>query len=193
MFQSWVQTQGANNADGAALNTSTTATSLLPAAGVNRQPIVLPQNFFYYAGQVLRIRGAGRISNIVTTPGTFTLDVRFTTGPIVVFNGGAMQLSTTAHTNVPFRFDIDLTCRSVGSGTGATLFGQGMFFSQAVSVSGADPTTGHSFLMIPNTAPAVGNGFDSTSVQPIDIFGTFSISNAGNGVTLHQLYVESLN
>jgi hypothetical protein len=189
--QTWVQTLGTLAADGAALNTSTTATSLMPAAGANRQLITLPNNTLYYAGQVLRVRGAGRLSNIVTTPGTFTLDIRF--GAIVVFNGGAMQLSTTAHTNVPFAFEIDLTTRAVGSSTSATLMGHGRFFSQAVSVSGADPTTGHSFLMIPNTAPAVGNGFDSSATQAIDCFGTFSISNAANGATLHQFYVELLN
>ena len=61
---------------------------------------------------------AGQISNVVTTPGTLTLDFRL--GSVVAFNGGAMQLSTTAHTTVPFIAEFLLTARAVGGGTSVT-------------------------------------------------------------------------
>jgi hypothetical protein len=169
--------------DGSALSSSSSATSLLPA----QAKLTLPANYLDYAGRTLRVRAAGRISNIVTTPGTLTLDVRL--GGTVVFNGGAMQLSTTAHTTVPWWWEVMLTVRGVGSS--ATLMGQGIFFSQAANISSSDAATGHSLLMSPNSTPAVGTSFDSTAAQQMDLFGTFSVSNAGNAITLHQYEVQS--
>ncbi len=169
--------------DGAALNTSTVATSILPA----QAKFTLPPNYLDFVGRRLKITAQGRLSNIVTTPGTLIMDVRF--GGTVVFNGAAMQLSTTAHTNVPWWMEVSLTVRVIGAA--ASLMGQGFFMSQAVSISGADPTTGHSMLLIPNSAPAVGTTFDSTVAQVVDMFAKFSVSDAGNGITLHQYEVES--
>jgi hypothetical protein len=57
---------------------------------------------------VLSIRAAGRVSNIVTTPGTLTLDVRIgPTSNIIVANGGAMALNTVAKANVPWWLEWD--------------------------------------------------------------------------------------
>jgi hypothetical protein len=175
--------------DGPALNTSIVATSIIPTA--NKIKVFNGPNPFFVVGRRLRIWGAGRLSNIVTTPGTLTLDVRF--GAVIAFNGGAMQLSTTAHTTLPFEFEINLTVRAVGNGTSGNVIGSGKVFGQQFSVSGADPTTGHSMLMMPNTTPAVGTGFDSTADTTLDVFATFSISNLNNALTLHQYEVESLN
>lgn len=186
----WVETLINSQVDGPALASSSAATSLLPGAA----KLVLPSNYFTKIGKKLRIKGFGRISNIVTTPGTFTLDVRLNATPIVVFNGGAMQMSSTAHTNVPFEFEINLTARAIGSGTTATLIGLAKVTSQALSLTAvADPTTTMDTLLAPATAPAVGTGFDSTAANLLDLFGTFSISNAANAFTLHDFSVESLN
>jgi hypothetical protein len=154
------------------------ATSLLPTGA----KLTLPPNYLNFVGVKLTIRAHGRLSNLVTTPGTLTMDFRL--GGTVVFNGAAMQLSTTAHTSVPWEMTVDLTVRAIGSS--ATLMGQGKFICQAVSISGADPTTGHSILMIPNSAPAVGTSFDSTAAQQADVFAKFSIGDPANSITLHQ-------
>lgn len=169
---------------GPSLSASTTPTSLLDSSA----KVTLPANLLVGPGDVLKVSGMGQISNIVTTPGTFTLDFRL--GGTVVFNGGAMQLSTTAHTSVPFWFEFFLTCRGIGSA--ATLMGQGWCASQAINISSSDSSTGHSILLVPNTTPAVGNTFDSTAAQQADIFGTFSINNAANAVTLQQYVLEAL-
>jgi len=167
---------------GAALTNTTVATSILPS----QSKLTFPANYMDYIGRSFRVVAAGKVSNIVTTPGTLTLDLRL--GSTVVFNGAAMQLSTTAHTDVPWLWLVELTVRSVGSS--ASLMGQGVFFSQAASVSGADSTTGHSLLMTPNTAPAVGNTFDSTTSLVLDCFGKFSVADTGNSITLTQFKVE---
>jgi hypothetical protein len=139
---------------------------------------------------MLRIKGCAQVSNVVTTPGTLTLDIRF--GATVVFNGAAMQMSTTAHTTLPLWYEILLTLRAVG--TAANFMGQGIASGQALSLTAvADSTTTVATLPFPNTTPAVGSNFDSTATQALDHFATFSVSTSPTNITLQQFLVESLN
>ena len=166
--------------DGASLSNSTTPTSLLPA----QAKFTFPANSLL-VGNTFHVIAAGRISNIVTTPGTITLDFRM--GSTVAVNLGAMQMSTTAHTTLPWFLDAMFTVRSIGSSTSATLFGQSTVSSQALSLTAvADSTTTPANLLAPNVTPVVGTGFDSTVSNIFDLFATFSIANAGNLIQLHQ-------
>lgn len=181
---SWMEVRKSAQGDGPSLSNSTTATSILPA----QSKYTIPANEIAI-GSVIRICAIGRLSNIVTSPGTLTLDVRF--GSIIVFNGGAMQMSTTAHTTLPIWIDIALTVRAVGNGTTANLMGQGRAMSQGLSLTAVtDSTTTIATLMMPNTTPAVGNGFDSTATQTVDLFATFNTANAGNLIQIHQYAFE---
>jgi hypothetical protein len=183
-----VQTLITAQVAGANLTASTTATSLLPGAA----KYILPANTLSI-GQSLRIKSQCTLGNIVTTPGTLTLDVRFNSTPIIVFNGGAMQLSSTAHTTLPLWVEILLTCRAIGSGTSANFMGQGIAISQCLSLTAvADSTTTPATLLMPNTVPTVGTGFDSTVSNVIDFFGTFSLNNA-NAIQLQQYTLELMN
>jgi|SRR5579872_2973477 len=186
MYNTWVGTLITAQGAGASLSSSASATSILPA----QAKYTLPNNFWDHVGQEMRISGMCDVSNIVTTPGTLTLDIRF--GGTVVFNGGAMQLSTTAHTTLPLWFEIYLTLRATGSS--ANLMGQGRATSQTLSLTAvADSTTTPATLLMPNTTPAVGTNFDATASQQVDMFATFSISNAANLIQLQTYRVESLN
>jgi len=192
-IQSWSETLVTAQVAGPVLNTFTTAVTCLPSQAI----YTLPANW-WYVGRSIRVTAAGAFSNVVTAQPTFTFDFRLGTlaSPIVVFNGGAMTTSTTAHTNVPFKLEYVLTCRAVGSGTSANLIGVGTFACQAVLVSGvtADSVVnGHSQLLTPNTAPAVGTGFDSTIANVANLFVACGTSNASNGVTVHQYLLESIN
>jgi hypothetical protein len=181
-LQSWGETLISSQVDGTAV-TGTTAAAVEPPAA----RFTLPANFFV-PGKVLRINAWGRISNIITTPGTLTLDVRFNTSS-VVFNGGALSLNgTAAKTNVSWRLIMMLTCRTIGNGTVATLLGQGDFTSESVVGSAAGVAND---AMLPASAPAVGTGFDSTVAQTVDLFATFSLT--GNSLTSHQYTLESMN
>lgn len=184
---SWVETYASANADGTALTNTITATSIIPTSAKS----TLPSFYFDAIGKALRIRASGRISTVVTTPGTLTLDVRF--GSVIVFNGGAISLNTTAQTNATWMLDAILTCRTIGSGTSATMLGVGRFASRAVIGSAAAAAGGVGTWLLPDTAPAAGTGFDSTASQAIDLFATWSVASASNSITLHQLLVESLN
>lgn len=176
--------------DGTAV-TNTTPASLLPTAA----RVLIPGRQ-WSIGKRLRVHAMGRISNIVTTPGTLTLDLRM--GPtlpaaIVVANGGAMALNIVAKTNVPWWLEWDLTLRAVGSGTSANFMHQGLWCSESVIGSPAPAAGGVGQHMLPNAAPAVGTGFDSTANNYLDLFATWSINNAGNTLQLHQLSVSLLN
>jgi len=186
----WVQTLIAAQVAGPLLSDSTVATSILPAAS----KYTLPANTLN-VGSVLRLSGSGQLSNVVTTPGTLTLDVRFTStggGTIVVFNGGALNLSITAHTNQPIWFEILLTARVIGAA--ANFMGQGYAVGLPfVRVAGtADSNATANVLTMPATAPAVGNNFDSTANEQIDMFATFSVNTDPTNLTLQQFLVENL-
>jgi hypothetical protein len=186
--QSWTECLISSNVDGAALTASTTPTSILHATA----KLPLPPHFFRI-GKRIRITAHGRVSNIVTTPGTLTLDIRMgPTSNIVVANGGAMALNIVAKTNVPWRLDWDLTCRAVGNSTNANLMHQGGWVSESVIGSAAPAAGGVGEHMLPNVTPAVGTGFDSTVSMIVDLFGTWSLSNA-NSIQVHQYMVEDLN
>lgn len=183
--QGWVETLGWATGDGAALTASTTSTSILPG----QAKITLPANFFDKVGKMVRVRATGRVTT-VTTPGTLTLDVRF--GSVVVANGGAMTLNATAQTNVTWDLEWILTCRAIGTGTAANMMHVGKFMSRALVGGSAEATAGAGTRPLPDTAPAVGTGFDSTAAQVVDLFATWSINNA-DSIQVHQYSIEALN
>jgi hypothetical protein len=189
MRNSWTGLLVSMNADGTAFNTSTTETTVLAGQG----KFTLPANYLNDIGQSLRIRAMGRVSNIVTTPGTLTLRVKF--GSIAVASSQAMQLAAVVKTNVTWILDWDLTLRSSGATAAATLMHSGSWQSESVvgSGTGAAGSTGVGALNIPASAPAVGTGFDSTIANVIDLTAQFSISNIGNAIQCHTYKLESLN
>lgn len=184
MNQSFQQTLITSQVDGSAL-TAAAAASALPAAA----KYTLPANFFTNLGQQLLIRAAGRISSVITTPGTARFDVRF--GATVVFDGLAVLLDTVAaHTNVAWHLEILLTLRALGSS--ANLMGVGRWTCEDILGVPASAPKGVLTAMLPwNTAPAVGSNFDSGASQQVDLFFTQTV--ATGSMTVHQYSLESLN
>jgi hypothetical protein len=172
--------------DGPALSASTTPTSILPT----QAKYTLPANFLSI-GTTLRFRVAGRISTLTAAPGTLTLDIRF--GAVIVATTPAFALNVTAQTNDVWILNWDLTCRAVGGGTSANFMHTGLWTTAAAIGGIAAATGGTGSLLIPSTAPAVGTGFDSTAAQQIDHFGTWSVNNAANSITVHQFSIDSIN
>jgi hypothetical protein len=167
------------NADGPTL-TAAAAASCIPTPS----RLILPNNY-WTIGKQWRIKLAGRISCAVTTPGTARFDLR--TGPsgtIIAFDTGALNLNIVAKTTVPFRLDVDLVCRAVGTGTATTLFGMGRFTSEAVVGSPLPAAGGNGVLLCPVSAPGVGTGFDNTAANAVDMFFTQTV--ATGSMTVHQ-------
>jgi hypothetical protein len=173
--------------DGSALASSTTQTSLLPSA---RKVAALPLGYFDRIGKSLVFCFSGRISTVVTTPGTLSLAFRL--GSVDVFSSGAMTLNTTAQTNVSWTLEGELVCRAIGGGTSTTLFPKGCKFSSHAVIGSPAPTAGGGGVhMLPyNAAPAVGSGIDNGASQLIDLMATWSVSNASNSITLHAGHVD---
>lgn len=182
-LQSWAETLITAQGDGSAV-TAASATTLLPGAA----KFTLPANFFSVGKQLL-VKASGRISSVITTPGTARFDVRF--GSTVVFDGLAVLLDTAAAaTNVGWFLEVLLTCRSIG--TTATLIGQGKWTSYNILGTPATPPKGSLTAILPwNSAPAVGNTFDSTATQQVDLFFTQTV--ATGSCTLHQFSLVSMN
>lgn len=195
MREGYWRTLASIEKQGTLYNTYTTAKSMLTSAtavtGVADAAITLPPGFFY-PGKTLHIFGVAGISNRVTGPDTFTPDIRV--GAVVAFNGGAINLTTTAHTTIPAWFDFLLTCDTAGNGTLAKLRGQSKWSGQMIAqlASAADNAGGTGKAMAPNTAPALGTGFDSTVANVLDFFVAQSVSNAGNGFQLWEYTVADL-
>lgn len=183
--QTWHETLITAETDGTAV-TAAAAATLLPT----NAKITLPNNFFYI-GRKLQIRASGRISSVITTPGTARFDVRV--GAVVAFDGLAILLdSVAAHTDVPWWLEIDLTCRAVGSGTSTTLFGTGRWTCEDILGVPASAPKGVLTAILPwNTAPAVGTGFDNTAANTLDLFFTQTV--ATGSCQLHTYEVISCN
>lgn len=173
--------------DGPALLSSTVATSLLNAA---RKIATLGAGYFDDPGDRICYEFAGIISNIVTTPGTLLLALRL--GAIDVFSSGAMALNIVAKVDVKWTLRGELVARGLGTGTGTTLMPKSCeFISHSVIGSPAVGAGGAGIHQLPyNAALAVGAGFDNSVSNLIDLFGTWSVNNAGNSVQVKSGHVD---
>jgi hypothetical protein len=171
-------------ADGTAV-TGTAEGSLL----IGQAKLTLPANFIDQIGKRFAVTAHGRISNIVTTPGTLTLRLKF--GSIIVATTAALQLNAVAKTNVFWWMEWMLVARAIGSGTTANFMHNGAFLSESVVGSPLPASGGAGELAVQPSAPAVGTGFDSTVANVIDFAAIFSLT--GNSILCHDYALESLN
>lgn len=180
--RSFVETLLASKVDGTALTAAAAATALTPAA----KPTF--DAGFFTQGKSLLILAAGRISVVVTTPGTARFDIRL--GGTVVFDSQAIALDPVAYSNVGWFMAILMTCRVDGS-TG-NFMGQGIFTSPILAGNPATPPKGSLTALLPwNTAPAVGGNFDTTTSQQMDMFFTQTV--ATGSMTCHMFVPITLN
>lgn len=180
----WVQALASAQVAGGPISNSVSAASLIPA----QAKFTIPAGILKI-GDVFRVTSTYQVSNVVTTPGTLTLDIRF--GSIIVFTSGAVQMSTTAHTTLPAWWSALMTVRALGLTTAANLMGQSKLHGIMFLISGADLTT-HGTMLAPNVTPVVGTGFDSTISNAVDHFGTFSVATSPTNITLQQYVFEFL-
>lgn len=172
----WNQTLITAQVAGTALTAAAAASALPAAARFSFPPNQLK------VGDSFQIRASGIISCVVTTPGTARFDVRF--GSAVVWDSGAINLNIVAKTNVPWYLNLDLTVRSIGASTSATILGQGLWISEAGIASPLPAVGGNAAFNVPVGSIAVGTGFDSTASNFIDLF--FTQTAATGSMTLQQ-------
>lgn len=180
----WNETLMTSTIDGATLTAAAAATAIPAAAKYTFAP-----NFFNKVGQKIRIIASGRISSVITTPGTARFDVRF--GATVVFDSLAVLLDTAAgYTNVGWNLTIEMTLRTIGSS--ANFIGQGYWNSTNILGQPATAPKGGLQAVLPwNSAPALGNNFDATASQQCDFFFTQTV--ATGSLIVHQYELISCN
>lgn len=182
-LNTWHETLITAKSDGPTLTTAAAA-SCIPTPCV----ITLPSGFFQ-PGKKIRVTASGRISCVVTTPGTARFDLRI--AGIIAFDSGALNLNVVAKVTVPWWMEMDLTCRAEGNATLANLIGNGRFISEAVVGAPLPAAGGNGVLNFPVGAPAVGTGFNSTLANTLDLFFTQTV---GTGqLIVHQYEVEAQN
>lgn len=173
-----------STSDGPTL-TAAAAASMLPT-----NLLTTVQAGYWQVGKTWKIECFGRISCVVTTPGTFRINVRM--GAVSVFDTLAIPLNIVAQTTVPWTGELLLTCRVAGSGTTAQLFGMGKLRSTAflnVPAVATGPWSGA--ITVPyNTAPVLGTGFDSTIANAFDM--QFTQTVATGSFTLHNFTLEEV-
>src|SRR5258708_29884181 len=106
--QSWGQLIATIPIAGTQYNTYTTTQSMLTTATATEASsgfVTLPPNFFQ-RGAILTIDFLAAISNRATGPDTFTITIKV--GTVIAYTSGAITLPTTAHTNIPLRWHIQL-------------------------------------------------------------------------------------
>lgn len=180
--QLWHQPLIISTVDGPTLTSAAAASCLPPHA-----KIALPNNY-WQVGKHWRVKATGRISSVITTPGTARFDIRM--GSNVVFDSQAILLdSVAAHTTVGWDLELLLTCRIAGSA--AQLFGQGKWTCEDIIGVAATMPKADAVAMLPwNAAPALGTAFDGTAAYQLDMFFTQTV--ATGSLTVHQFCVDEV-
>lgn len=179
-----------NRGDGTAL-TAAAQGSMFQGAAASRNKYTFEPEYFE-VNKAIRLVATGRISNVITTPGTARFGVQLG-GSVTVFDSLAINLNIVAKTNVHWSLDVTLICQAAGDGTTATLFPGECYFTSEALIGSPLPTVGGSgFVLLPyNTAPAVGAGFDCTTAQKLDLL--FTQTAATGSIQLHTFLLEALN
>lgn len=186
----YVQCLKTQHASGSLLNTYTTAKSV-----INTQAICAIPPGLLHLGDHIHQRVSGGISNVVTSQRTFTFQTMM--GPaqpstIIAHTSQALLTTTTAHTLIPFVYDVWHRLDSEGNGTSAKFFSQAQLNGIMFPISGAvaDPTATTGMILCPATAPAAGTGWDSTVLNYLDFFVALSNSENTTGIQIYQYTVD---
>ena len=149
--------------------TGTSITTLLHGSGL----FTLPGGSLN-EGDEIEVCASGQMNTVVTTPGTTIFTLKF--GSVAVFTSQAISLNIVAQTNAWWEVVLRSVVRAVGNGTSANLLTTGTFTSRAsLNAPAVGTTNGVGVVPLPDTAPAVGTGFDSTISNLVDFQVTNSV------------------
>lgn len=141
-------------------------------------------------GDVLHLKASGRISSVITTPGTARFDLAFgaSLGTAILDSLAILLDTVAAHTNVGWILEMEATVRAVG--TAANMMWAGKWTCEDILGVPATAPKGVLSAILPwNSAPVVSANFDSTISNLIDL--NFTQTAATGSCQLHE-YVLSL-
>lgn len=172
-------------ADGTQISNSTTETITTPDFNIPA--------YYMFPGRTLRIWNFGVMSNVVTTPGTLTMRLRWggVAGTILLASA-AQGLDTTARTNSLWASLMYVTCRTAGSS--GTFMSSGIMWGNVLSSTAANLLPA---LLGSAGAPlASGNAavtVDTTAVKALSTTATFSVATSPTNLTCQSRVIEVLN
>lgn len=144
-----------------------------------------------YQGAALNIRCWFDVSNVVTTPGTLTLRVRWggVAGTLLATTG-AISLSTTARSNYTGSLDADLVWRSVGSAGSAYCMGA-VTLNDVPTAADSAPQGIYTMTAGGANSPAVVSSLDTTTSKALSVTAQFSVNTATTQLTNHLRIIKS--
>lgn len=146
--------------------------------------ITLPANYMY-PGRVLYARIAGKISNVVTTPGTITLKARWggIAGTVLVTSDAIAQ-NIIAQTDDSWEAEFWIICQTAGA-TGSFLTSGKAFFNNIVAAS-----LGQAQL-IPSVSNAAVGSLSTVAATALSFTAKFSVNL--NSITALSYTLASLS
>lgn len=146
--------------------------------------ITLPANYMY-PGRVIRAYMSGKISNVVTTPGTITLRARWggVAGTVLVASPAIAQ-NIIAQTDDQWEAEFVMTCRT--SGASGSIISCGHAVMGNIVAASAGTTT-----LIPASGNAVVSSLNLAAATPLSFTAIFSVNL--NSLTVQQFVLASLN
>ena len=146
-----------------------------------------------YQGAAFNIRCWFDVSNVVTTPGTLTLRIRWGgVAGTVLATTGAITLSSTARANYSGSVDADLVFRSIGSAGSAFCMGRVTLDDVPVA---ADSLPQGIYMMTSAGAnvPAVVSSLDTTTAKALSVTAQFSVNTATTQLTNHIRILKAIS
>jgi hypothetical protein len=172
-------------------NTYTTQ-AVISAAGTTSTPrCLIPANFFASIGKSLHARARFTIANTAAATFVLAAGLDSTAGTIAGTGGTTLftsaALTPTAATTCVADLDFDITAQAVGN-LGTTLQLNGKCLVSSVASSGAWNSTAQAAFFSNNLT-----GLNNEISLFLELFGTWSASNAANTTTLQQFKVYGEN
>jgi hypothetical protein len=147
-----------------------------------------------FQGAAFNIRCWFDVSNVVTTPGTLTLRVRWggVAGTLLA-STGAIALSVTARSNYAGSLDADLVVRSIGSA--GSMFCMGRAFLNDVPVAADSlPQNPYTLGSAGANVPAVVSAINfTTGSQALSVTAQFSVATATTQLTNHIRILKAIS
>jgi hypothetical protein len=172
-------------------NTYTTQAPISAIASTSVPRALIPAGYFNVVGKSLRVKAGGTITSVAGTATFVWASGLDATAGTIAGTGGATLFTSPTYTPAittifPWDLDMDLTCQAVGS-LGTTIQCNG-YLRVAVVATSVFSAAGQTMAFTNNLT-----GVNNEISLFLELFGTWSVSNAANSTTLQVLKVYGEN
>lgn len=181
----WVETLDSITTNGTQISNTVSETIVCPDFSIPA--------YYMVPNRTIRIVASGVMSNVVTTPGTLTMRVRWGgVAGTVLLASAAQGLDTTARTNSLWMLEAWVVCETAGSS--GTFMSTGIFMGNVLSSTAANLLPA---LLGSAGAPlASGNvavTADTTTAKLLSVTAQFSVATSPTNLTCQVRLIQVLN